>query len=69
MKGPHKNIGVCRKDRFMVTTSLPNGSGISDLCGENKGQHCEYMATYRTGNYLQVTQHELLSTLLKKWST
>ncbi|CAH0391572.1 unnamed protein product [Bemisia tabaci] len=39
MKGPHKNIGVCRKDRFMVTTSLPNGSGISDLCGENKGQH------------------------------
>ncbi|KAI5729964.1 hypothetical protein M8J76_008477 [Diaphorina citri] len=39
LRGPHKMFGVCRKDRFMVTTSYPYGIGISDLCGENTGQH------------------------------
>uniref|UniRef100_A0A8D8Z1W6 CUB domain-containing protein n=2 Tax=Cacopsylla melanoneura TaxID=428564 RepID=A0A8D8Z1W6_9HEMI len=39
LRGPHKVFGVCRKDRFMVTTSYPQGIGLSDLCGENTGQH------------------------------
>ncbi|XP_067004160.2 uncharacterized protein [Anabrus simplex] len=37
--GPHRTMGICRNDRFMAMTSLPNGIGLSDLCGENSGQH------------------------------
>ncbi|KAJ9581533.1 hypothetical protein L9F63_023289 [Diploptera punctata] len=37
--GPHKQLGICRNDRFVVLTSMPNGIGISELCGENDGQH------------------------------
>ena len=39
--GPHKTLGICRNDRFVVLTSMPNGIGISELCGENDGQHCK----------------------------
>ncbi|KDR12057.1 uncharacterized protein LOC110836571 [Zootermopsis nevadensis] len=37
--GPHTTMGICRSDRFVAMTSLPNGIGISELCGENAGQH------------------------------
>ncbi|XP_063237524.1 uncharacterized protein LOC134539425 isoform X3 [Bacillus rossius redtenbacheri] len=37
--GPHSSMGICRNDRFMVMTTLPNGFGLSELCGENFGQH------------------------------
>ncbi|XP_046985792.1 uncharacterized protein LOC124555782 isoform X2 [Schistocerca americana] len=39
LSGPHRTLGICRNDRFIVTTSLPNGIGLSELCGENGGQH------------------------------
>jgi hypothetical protein len=39
--GPHTTMGICRSDRFVVMTSLPNGIGISELCGENAMQHCK----------------------------
>lgn len=39
--GPHTTMGICRSDRFVAMTSLPNGIGISELCGENAGQHCK----------------------------
>jgi hypothetical protein len=39
--GPHTTMGICRGDRFIAMTSLPNGIGISELCGENAGQHCK----------------------------
>lgn len=42
LRGPHKVYGVCRKDRFMVTTPSPHGIGVSDLCGENTGQHRKF---------------------------
>jgi hypothetical protein len=41
MLGPHTTMGICRSDRFVAMTSLPNGIGISELCGENAGQHCK----------------------------
>nr|CAD7263893.1 unnamed protein product [Timema shepardi] len=37
--GPHRSMGICRNDRFMAMTSLPNGIGLSEMCGENTGQH------------------------------
>ncbi|PSN38734.1 hypothetical protein C0J52_15358, partial [Blattella germanica] len=39
--GPHRTLGICRSDRFVAMTSMPNGIGISELCGENNGQHKE----------------------------
>jgi hypothetical protein len=41
--GPHMTMGICRSDRFVAMTSLPNGIGISELCGENAGQHCKWI--------------------------
>ncbi|KAJ4439825.1 hypothetical protein ANN_07953 [Periplaneta americana] len=41
--GPHSTMGICRSDRFVVLTSLPNGIGVSELCGENAGQHRELL--------------------------
>ncbi|GLG98492.1 Uncharacterized protein GBIM_05134 [Gryllus bimaculatus] len=39
LAAPHRHMGICRNDRFIAMTSLPNGIGISELCGENHGQH------------------------------
>lgn len=40
LRGPHKYLGSCRQDRLIVSTTLPNGIGITELCGNNSGQHC-----------------------------
>lgn len=39
LRGPHKYLGSCRQDRLIISTTLPNGIGISELCGNNSGQH------------------------------
>ncbi|XP_050423186.1 uncharacterized protein LOC126834970 isoform X2 [Adelges cooleyi] len=49
LRGPHKYLGSCRQDRLIVSTTLPNGIGISELCGNNSGQHLYFPVDPKAG--------------------
>lgn len=49
LRGPHKYLGSCRQDRLIVSTTLPNGIGITELCGNNSGQHLYFPVDPKAG--------------------
>ncbi|XP_050539341.1 uncharacterized protein LOC126904383 isoform X1 [Daktulosphaira vitifoliae] len=49
LRGPHKYLGSCRQDRLIVSTTLPNGIGITELCGNNTGQHLYFPVDPKAG--------------------
>ncbi|XP_003246195.1 uncharacterized protein LOC100574541 isoform X1 [Acyrthosiphon pisum] len=49
LRGPHKYLGSCRQDRLIISTTLPNGIGITELCGNNTGQHLYFPVDPKAG--------------------